>query len=208
MTYVLSVDYALDAGASLGTINMTPYAIRDEQRGTDANNWKGAALAGTLMGFDYDAEYAKYDNGDGGADGTAWALATSIDLDVLSSVPGITNGGIDISMSSADGEFDTNGALAHGVGGFGDHSGGGAWDNGNDITSIGLNFSPAEGWGGRIALHDVESDEVGAKSYKETDISVNHDFGGNVAGWFGYAMIDEDLKDDSVTFWTTLSVSF
>jgi len=201
MLYVLSMDYALDLGASLGVINMTPYVMRDE--GVDNDNWKGASLAGSLMGFGYDAEYAKYEGGNGD-EGTAWAVSTSIDLAVLSSLPGISNGGVDISMSSSDDEFDTNGPVTHGVGGFGDHSSGGAWAGGTDITTIGLNFSPAEGWGGRIAFNDVD----GAKSYKETDVSVSHDFGGNVSGWFGYAMINEEDADDAVTFWTTMSVSF
>ena len=201
MQYVLSMDYALDTGA-LGVINMTPYAMRMEA--DDSQNWKGANLSGSLMGFGYDAEYAQYDNGTDS--GTAWAISTSIDLDVLSSLPGISNGGVDISMSSADSDFDTNGAITHGVGGFADNSGGGAWDNGNDITTIGLNFSPAEGWGGRIAFNDVTGD---GDDYKETDVSLNHDFNGNVAGWFGYAMINPgDGGDDEVTFWTTLSVSF
>ena len=205
MTYVLSMDYALDTGA-LGTINMTPYIVREE--GLDANtaDWKGAALAGSLMGFGYDAEYSKYDDGNGGDSATAWAIATSIDLDVLSSLPGITNGGVDISKSSADAGYDASGGTTHGVGGFGDVTGGAAWANANDITTIGLNFSPAEGWGGRIAMNDVES---AAGDYRETDVSVSHDFNGNVSGWFGYAMINESsAADDSVTFWTTLSVSF
>jgi hypothetical protein len=201
MQYTLSMDYALDTGA-LGTINMTPYAMRMEA--DDSQNWKGAHLSGSVMGFGYDAEYTQYDQGD--TSGTAWAIATSIELDVLSSLPGISNGGVDISMSNADSDFDTAGAITHGVGGFGDRTGGGAWDNGADITTIGLNFSPAEGWGGRIAFNDVTADNG---DYKETDISVNHDFNGNVAGWFGYAMVNPgDGSDDEVTFWTTLSVSF
>jgi hypothetical protein len=201
MLYTLSMDYALDTGA-LGTINMTPYAIRMEA--DDSQNWKGAHLSGAVMGFGYDAEYTQYDQAD--TSGTAWAIATSIELDVLSSLPGISNGGVDISMSNADSDFDTAGAITHGVGGFGDRSGGGAWDNGADITTIGLNFSPAEGWGGRIAFNDVAADNG---DYKETDISVSHDFNGNVGGWFGYAMVNPgDGSEDEVTFWTTLSVSF
>jgi len=213
MTYVLSMDYALDTGA-LGTINMTPYIIRLEGD-ADAANWKGAALSGSVMGFGYDAEYSKYENADASNDGgTAWAVSTSIDLDVLSSIPGISNGGVDISVSSADAEYFTNGGIGHGVGGFSDRTGGAAWDNANDITTIGLNFSPAEGWGGRIAFNDVETAAESAPGvaigdYRETDISVSHDFNGNVAGWFGYAMVNPaDGSDDSVTFWTTLSVSF
>jgi hypothetical protein len=201
MLYTLSMDYALDTGA-LGTINMTPYAIRMEA--DDSQNWKGAHLSGAVMGFGYDAEYTQYDQAD--TSGTAWAIATSIELDVLSSLPGISNGGVDISMSNADSDFDTAGAITHGVGGFGDRSGGGAWDNGAEITTIGLNFSPAEGWGGRIAFNDVAADNG---DYKETDISVSHDFNGNVGGWFGYAMVNPgDGSEDEVTFWTTLSVSF
>ena len=201
MQYVLSMDYSLDTGA-LGVINMTPYAMRMEA--DDSQNWKGANLSGSLMGFGYDAEYTQYDQAD--TSGTAWAVSTSLDLDVLSSLPGISNGGVDISMSSADADFATNGATTHGVGGFADNSGGGAWDNGADITTIGLNFSPAEGWGGRIAFNDVTADNG---DYKETDVSLNHDFNGNVAGWFGYAMINPgDGGEDEVTFWTTLSVSF
>lgn len=201
MQYVLSMDYSLDTGA-LGVINMTPYAMRMEA--DDSQNWKGANLSGSLMGFGYDAEYTQYDQAD--TSGTAWAVSTSLDLDVLSSLPGISNGGVDISMSSADADFATNGATTHGVGGFADNSGGGAWDNGADITTIGLNFSPAEGWGGRIAFNDVTA---GNGDYKETDISLNHDFNGNVAGWFGYAMINPgNGAEDEVTFWTTLSVSF
>lgn len=205
MTYVLSMDYALDTGA-LGTINMTPYIIRLEGD-VDAANWKGAALSGSVMGFGYDAEYSKHENetNDGG---TAWAVSTSIDLDVLSSIPGISNGGVDISVSSADADYATNGGIGHGVGGFSDRTGGAAWDNANDITSFGLNFSPAEGWGGRIAFNDVET-AAAVGDYRETDISVSHDFNGNVAGWFGYAMVNpNDGSPDEVTFWTTLSVSF
>lgn len=201
MLYTLSMDYSLDTGA-LGTINMTPYAVRNEA--DDSQNWKGAHLSGSVMGFGYDAEYTQYDQAD--TSGTAWAISTSIELDVLSSLPGISNGGVDISMSNADTDFDTAGAITHGVGGFGDRSGGGAWDNGADITTIGLNFSPAEGWGGRIAFNDVTADNG---DYKETDVSLNHDFNGNVAGWFGYAMVNPgDGSEDEVTFWTTLSVSF
>ena len=225
MTYVLSMDYALDTGA-LGTINMTPYIIRKEgDAGEDlsltggsihqgeSEDWKGAALAGSIMGFGYDAEYSKYDRN--GVEGTAWAVSTSLDLDVLSSIPGISNGSVDISVSSADDEYETNGGLSHGVGGFSDRTGGAAWDNANDITTIGLNFSPAEGWGGRISFNDVDTganidgDLATDDSYRETDISVSHDFNGNVAGWFGYAMVNPtNGSEDSVTFWTTLSVSF
>jgi hypothetical protein len=207
MTYVLSMDYALDTGA-LGTINMTPYVIRREGDavGGGGDDWKGAALSGSVMGFGYDAEYSKYDDGqdDGG---TAWAVSTSLDLDVLSSLPGISNGGVDISVSSADDEYTTIGGISHGVGGFSDRTEGDAWSNANDITSFGLNFSPAEGWGGRIAFNDVESN---TGDYRETNISVSHDFNGNVAGWFGYAMINptDGADPDEVTFWTTLSVSF
>jgi hypothetical protein len=150
------------------------------------------------MGFGYDAEYAQYDNGGDGS--TAWAISTSIDLDVLSAVPGISNGGVDISMSSADDGFATLGATTYGVGGFSGNATE-AW-GGADITSIGLNFSPAEGWDGRLASHDVD----GVRS--ELDLSVGHAFNGNVDGWFGYAMVNPETGDDTVTFWTTLSVSF
>ncbi|MDE0585442.1 MAG: hypothetical protein OSB63_02355 [Planctomycetota bacterium] len=206
MNYVLSMDYALDTGA-LGTINMTPYIIRHESLNANTTDWKGAALAGSVMGFGYDAEYSKYDDGSGGDSATAWAISTSIDLDVLSSLPGISNGGVDISVSDADAGFDASSGITHGVGGFGDRTGGAAWANANNITTIGLNFSPAEGWGGRIAMNDVES---ASGDYRETDVSVSHDFSGNVAGWFGYAMVNpaNGNAPDEVTFWTTLSVSF
>jgi hypothetical protein len=202
MTYVLSIDYSLDTGA-LGTINMSPYAIRNEA--DNSQNWKGATLSGSVMGFGYDAEYAQYDNGSGDT-ATAWAISTGIELGILASVPGISNGSVDISMSSSDDGFATLGATQWGVGGFSDFGGrnGGqeAWAGGTDITAIGMNFSPAEGWEGRIASHDVED------SHTSLDLSVSHAFNGNVAGWFGYAMVNPDAGEDAVTFWTTLEVSF
>jgi hypothetical protein len=203
MLYVLSMDYALEAGA-LGTINLTPYAMRDESQ--DSRNWQGAFLSGELMGFGYDAEYSQY-NSNTGTEGTAWAIATSLDLEFLATIPGISNGGVDIAFSSADSDFDTNGPVQHGVGGFADYGTGGTWDDGKNTTSFGLNFSPAEGWNGRISLNETTGD---TSNYSETDISLGHDFNGNVSGWFGYGMVNDDAAgvDNSVVFWTTLNLAF
>jgi hypothetical protein len=203
MFYVLSMDYALEAGA-LGTINLTPYAMRDESMGS--RNWQGASLSGELASFGYDAEYTQFDSNTG-SDGTAWSFSTSIDLEAMASIPGIADGGIAITFSSADEGFQvSNDVVTHGVGGFADYSETGTWAGGKDITSFALNFSPVDGWDGQIALHETES---AALNYTETDISLGHDFGGNVSGWFGYAMINDDaVAEDSATFWTTLSLDF
>ncbi len=202
--YVVSMDYALEAGA-LGTINLTPYAVRAEA--ANSANWKGAHLSGELMGFGYDAEYAQFNDHNNTTEGTAWYVSTSLDLEFLAQIPGISNGGLDLAFSSADTNFATITPIAHGVGGFADYGTGGTWDDGKDTTSFGLNFSPAEGWNGRISLNDTAGD---TSNYSETDISLGHDFNGNVSGWFGYGMVNDDnaAVADSVVFWTTLNLAF
>jgi len=213
MVYVASIDYALEAGP-LGTINLSPYAMRAED--DNSMNWKGAFLSGEIMGFGYDAEYSKSADHDNTLEGSAWYVSTSIELDFLASIPGISNGGLDLTFSNADDEFSTSGnELTHGVGGFADATGTGTWADGKSSTSLGLNFSPAEGWNGRVALHETEgnfgdgSDAADDFGYSETNISVGHDFNGNVSGWFGYAMVDiDDTEDDVDVFWTTLSLDF
>ena len=204
MIYVASIDYALEAGA-LGTINLTPYAVRAEA--ANSGNWKGAFISGEIMGFGYDAEYAQFSDHSGAVEGTAWNVATSLDLEFLAQIPGISNGGVDLAFSSADTNFATIAPLTHGVGGFADYGTGGTWDDGKDTTSFGLNFSPAEGWNGRISLNETTGD---TSNYSETDISLGHDFNGNVSGWFGYGMVNDDnaAVADSVVFWTTLTLAF
>lgn len=204
MIYVASIDYDLEAGA-MGTISLTPYALRAEA--ANSGNWKGVAFSGELVGFGYDAEYAKYNDHDDTADGSAWYISTSLDLEFLGEVPGISNGALDIAFSSADDDFATSTPLTHGVGGFADYGTGGTWDDGKDITAFGLSISPAEGWNGRLALNDTSGI---TSNYSEIDLSLGHDFNGNVSGWFGYGMVNDDDSTvaDSVVFWTTLELAF
>jgi hypothetical protein len=204
MLYVASIDYALEAG-SMGTISLTPYLMRSEA--DNSGNWKGLAFSGEVAGFDYDAEYSQYNDHDDTADGSAWYVATSLNLEFLGEVPGISDGSVDISFSNADDEFATSNPMTHNVGGFADYGTGGTWDDGKDITTFGLNISPADGWNGRVALNDTSGI---TSNYSEIDISLGHDFNGNVSGWFGYGMVNDDDANvaDSVLFWTTLELAF
>ncbi|MHC4379761.1 MAG: hypothetical protein ACYSU1_01540, partial [Planctomycetota bacterium] len=169
--------------------------------------WLGILFSGELMGFGYEAEYATYDMG--AADGDAWYFNTSLDLDALESLPGVENGGLDITLSNADDMFATTGTTRyHNTAGFSDKLGaGGLWTPDTDTWQIGLSFSPAEGWTGRVAIVNVET---AGSEWDEIDISVGHGFGGNVQGWFGYAMVDPKggSGGDEDTFWAVLDLAF
>jgi len=208
MVYVFGFDWVFDMVEELGPIHIAPYWIRNENVGSgmDFMTWLGAEVSGELMGFGYNAEYAKMDQGN--VSGDAWYLGTSIDLEALASLPGIENGNLSIALSGADDTFQTTGVVKyHDVAGFSDRLGiGGLWTANTDTWNVGLGFSPAESWNGRIAYANVDQ---GATGWNEIDISVGHEFNGNVQGWFGYAMTD--LNNVSVTentFWAVLDLAF
>ncbi|MHC4823364.1 MAG: hypothetical protein ACYTEP_05015 [Planctomycetota bacterium] len=207
MVYVASLDWTCDMIEQLGPMHIAPYWIRNEDTGAEFATWLGILFSGELMGFGYEAEYATYDMG--AADGDAWYFNTSLDLDALESLPGVENGGLDITLSNADDMFATTGTTRyHNTAGFSDKLGaGGLWTPDTDTWQIGLSFSPAEGWTGRVAIVNVET---AGSEWDEIDISVGHGFGGNVQGWFGYAMVDPKggSGGDEDTFWAVLDLAF
>lgn len=207
MVYVAGLDWVFDSIEQLGPIHVAPYWIRNENTGAEFQTWKGIEFSGELMGFGYEAEYAQYDQAS--ADGNAWYVATSLDLDALESIPGVDNGGLDIAVSSSDVGFSSTGTTSyHGAAGFSDRLGaGGLWTPDTDTWQVGLSFSPAESWTGRVAVANVET---AGTEWDEIDISVGTTFGGNVEGWFGYAMVDAKTGafGDEDTFWAVLDLGF
>ncbi|MFK5955710.1 MAG: hypothetical protein QM477_04600, partial [Planctomycetota bacterium] len=207
MVYVMSLDWVCDYVEQLGPMHIAPYWIRNENTGAEFATWLGILFSGELMGFGYEAEYAAYDQGL--AEGDAWYFETSIDLDALESIPGVDNGGLDIALSSTDLQFATTGTTKyHGAAGFSDRLGaGGLWSPDTDTWQVGLSFSPAEGWTGRVAVANVQQAAV---EWDEIDVSVGTTFGGNVEGWFGYAMVDAKAGafNNQDTFWAVLDLGF
>ncbi|PCJ53647.1 MAG: hypothetical protein COA70_08065 [Planctomycetota bacterium] len=207
MVYVVGLDWVCDYVEQLGPMHVAPYWIRNEDTGAEFQSWLGILFSGELMGFGYEAEYAAYDMGS--VDGDAWYVATSIDLDALESIPGVDNGGLDIALSSSDDMFMTTGTTRyHNAAGFSDRLGaGGLWTPDTDTWQVGLSFSPAEGWSGRVAVANVET---GSTEWDEIDVSVGTTLGGNVMAWFGYAMVDakSGAFEDEDTFWAVLDLGF
>ena len=51
--------------------------------------------------------------------------------------------------------------------------------------------------------------ESGAMEWNEIDLSLGHTFGGDVEGWFGYAMVDNSgSSTNEDTFWAVLDLAF
>ena len=206
MVYIASLNWMCDYVEQLGPMNLQPYWIRNEDTGAEFGSWLGILLTGEVMGFGYEAEYSTYDQGS--TDGDAWFISTSVDIDALESIPGVENGGLDITLSSSDDMYATTGAVVyHNTAGFSDKLGaGGIWTADTDTWQLGLNFSPSEGWMGRIAVINVET---AGSEWDEIDVSVGHTFNGNVEGWFGYAMLDpKGGSSDEDTFWAVLDLAF
>lgn len=206
MVYVAALNWTCDYVEQLGPISLVPYWIRNEATGAEFGTWLGVLFSGEFMGFGYEAEYSTYDQGS--MDGDAWYINTSLDLEALESIPGVENGGLDITLSSSDDMFATTGVTRyHDAAGFSDKLGaGGIWTPDTDTWQLGLNFSPAAGWMGRVAVINVET---GASEWDEIDVSVGHTFNGNVEGWFGYAMLDmKGMSADEDTFWAVLDLAF
>jgi len=202
--YIASFDWTMDAIEQLGPVHMTPYWMRNEDTGAEHETWLGVHLGGTALGVDYDIEYSDYEQGD--QTGNAWYAGGALHLDALGEIPGITGGALHIAMSDSDDGFATSGATKyHNAAGFSDRLGaGGIWTADTQTTNLGLGFSPAEGWNGMISMISVES---AGQEWDEIDVSVGHTFGGNVDGWFGYAMVDDDAGD-SDTLWAVLELAF
>ncbi len=207
MVYVAALDWTCDMVEELGPVHVRPYWIRNENTGAEFATWLGLLFSGELMGFGYEAEYSSYDMGL--SEGDAWYFNTSLELDALESLPGVENGGIDITLSSSDLMFATTGTVVyHDAAGFSDKLGaGGLWTADTDTWQVGLNFSPSAGWNGRVAVINVQT---GAVEWDEIDVSLGHTFNGNLEGWFGYAMVDPkgNAASNEDTFWATLDLSF
>jgi len=206
MIYVFNFNYKFDMIEAVGPIHLSPYWIRNENTGAEHQTWMGAEISGEVAGFSINAEYATMDQGD--VSGDAFYISTGLSLDALGSLPGVENGELSIAISGSDKTFATTGAVKyHNAAGFSDKLGaGGLWTADTDTMQLGLGFSPAEGWDGRIAYVDVES---GAAEWSEIDVSIGKELTGNVQSWFGYAHVD--VKGASVTeatFWAVLELAF
>ena len=189
-TFGVSFEYAL-AMPGLGDIAMSPYLIGtvngDPGSTGFATDYYGSELSGSAMGFGWTGEYA---NNDGNV---AWTASTSINIDALAAVPGITGAALDLSTSSADAGFDASGATGWNQAGLVDSA---LWANG-DVSSAGMSFSPMEGWNGRIARVDRDGDN-------EWNLTASTTMVDAVDIWVGYA--NADTGADS--FWMTMSVNF
>ena len=208
MVYVLTLDWTCDYVEQLGPISVMPYWIRNEVSLADADHdtWLGVLLSGEAMGIGYEVEYSDYEHGD--MDGNAWYARGVINLDALAELPGVENGGLSIALSDSDLDFATTGVTKyHNAVGFSDKLGtGGIWTADTQTWNIGLDISPAEGWNGNISVMNVES---GLLKWNEIDLSVGHTLGGNVEGWFGYAMVDNSGSSrNEDTFWAVLDLGF
>ena len=195
----VELDWGLNI-PGMGDVTISPYHLADRtdgglpSQGTEGST-TGAEFSGSFLGFGFDYEMAKR------GDASASAFGLSINIDALGAIPGVSSGAVDFTSTSADGAFGATNGVSWMSTGISGSAAGGAWStNGvddRDSSSFGVSFSPAEGWSGRLAR--VESDGA-----NEWDITMNHTFGGGVAGWFGYASNDE--ADN--TLWMTLGVDF
>jgi len=159
-----SWDYAI-AIPGMGDVNLRPYYLTTAGGGDAAIGFSsdgyGAEFSGTFAGFAVNGEFA---NDEGG--GNAYAVSTSMEFGILDSIPGVSGGSVDLSFSKADADFNlANGTgLTWGQAGY-SADGRGVWDTGlndtddsREVNSIGMNFSPMEGWNGRLAHFDVDGD--------------------------------------------------
>jgi len=189
-SYGLTFDYAL-AMPGMGDITMRPYLLGDI--GGDAGSTSfstttyGSELSGSFGGFAWEGEYADNDGA------TAWTASTSINIEALASVPGISGAALDLSTSTADDGFDASGATSWGQIGLTDQA---LWSSAN-TSSAGMSFSPMEGWNGRLARVDND----GTNSWNFTASTT---LAGAVDMWVGYA--NADAGDDA--FWMTMAVNF
>jgi len=176
----------------MGDVTIAPYYMADRDGGLQfgaggSNTTLGAEFTGDFLGFGFDADMAKQ----GDEDATAFGL--SLNIDALGAIPGVSGGAVDFMRSTASDGFDASGAVAWGAAGLNSSA---LWSN-DETTQFGVSFSPAEGWSGRLARVENENGN-------EWDITMNHTFGGGVAGWFGYQSND----DAANTLWMTLGVDF
>jgi hypothetical protein len=198
---VLTVE--LDWGLNIpgmGDVTIAPYHIAERTQGglpgqnDEAGTTTGAEISGEFLGFGFDAELAKQGDFD------ASAFGVSLNIDALGAIPGVSSGAVDFTSTSADDGFSANGVTWMSTG-INSSQAGGAWNatsGDRDSSTFGVSFSPAEGWSGRLA-------RVSADDANEWDITMNHTFGGGVAGWFGYAATDDDGGN---TLWMSLGVDF
>ena len=208
MVYIAALNWTCDYVEQLGPIAVVPYWIRNEVSLADADSdtWMGVLLTGEAMGIGYEVEYSDYEHGT--TDGNAWYIRGVIDLDALAELPGVEDGGLSVAFSDSDKNYATTGVTKyHNAVGFSDKLGaGGIWTTDTNTWNIGLDISPAEGWNGNISVMDVE---MGTAQWSEIDLSVSHTLGGNVEGWFGYAMVDNTGSSrNEDTFWAVLDLSF
>lgn len=208
MVYIAALNWTCDYIEQMGPIHLQPYWIRNEVSFADADHdtWMGVLLSGTAADIGYEVEFADYEHGD--MSGTAWFARGVINLEALAEIPGVENGGLSIAFSDSADEFATTGVTKyHNVAGFSDKLGpGGIWTADTSTWNFGLDLSPAEGWNGNISVINVES---GAMEWNEIDLSIGHTFGGDVEGWFGYAMVDNSgSSTNEDTFWAVLDLGF
>jgi len=188
----VELDWGLDI-PGMGNVAIAPYYIADRTGGVQAgaggdNTTLGAKFTGTFLGFGFDADMAKQ------GDDSASAVGLTLNIDALGAIPGVSSGTVDFLRTTADAGFLTDNPVAWGQAGLNNAA---VWDQA-ETTQFGVSFSPAEGWSGRLAR--VESSANG----NEWDVTMNHTFGGGVAGWFGYQSND----DAANTLWMTLGVDF
>jgi len=193
-----SWDYAM-AIPGMGDVTLRPYYLvsaagADGSTGFNSNGY-GSEFTGSIAGFGLSGEFANDQDG-----GNAYAVETSIEVGMLNSLPGVDGGSLDMSFSKADADF----GLAQGSGlhwgkaGYA-ADGLGVWDTENgerEVNSIGMSFSPMEGWNGSLSRFDVD----GSSSW-------NMSMGTTLAGAVDTAVYVAD-GDDGNAVWLTMSVNF
>jgi len=207
----LTFDWVFETDSSLGDIHFSPYLLSGRDRGLSLEDgwYMGTQIAGELVGFGWDAEFATQDEG-----GDAFALSTTIGLDALESIPGVEDGGLMIQFTGSDDDFSpvmypwgAAGAIRHAVAGLRDFLPNGVWTSDTDTMTAQLGFAPGENWNGKISYWAIDS--MGADT-TEWDIQVGTTLAGSVDLWLGYAHTSSDdaggVDDDII--WTTIGTAF
>lgn len=211
----LTFDWVFETDSSLGDVHFAPYILSGRDNGLSLEDgwYLGTQIAGELVGFGWDAEWATQDEG-----GDAFALSTTIGLDALESIPGVEDGGLMIQVTGADDDFSpvmypwgSAGAVRHAVGSLRDFLPNGVWSSDTDTISATLGFAPGENWNGSIAYWAIENGSADTSAW---DLQIGTTLAGAIDLWIGYSHTSSDdvapgaIAADDDIIWTTLGLAF
>jgi len=206
----VTFDWVFETESSAGDIEFSPYLLSNRDNGISLEDgfYLGTTVAGELMGFGWDFEFATQDEG-----GDAFALSTTIGIDALESIPGVNDGGLTIQITGSDDDFSPvanaagAGGIRHAVAGIRDFLGNGIWTSDTDTVSAHLDFAPGETWNGKLSYWGIDT---GMIDYTEFDLQVGTTLVGAVDLWLGYAHTSSDDAggpDDDI-IWAVVGTAF